>query len=418
MAARLTAFAAAGLCMSLVASAAQPALVRYAASEAPAREASDALTEAVDAVVDRALAEKRLVGAVVLVARDGQVVYRRAAGFADREEGRAMREDAIFRLASVTKPIVTVAAFRLVEQGRLRLEEPVTKWLPQFRPRLPDGSAPEITVHHLLTHTSGLSYRFFEPPDSPYHRLNVSDGLDQPGLSLEENLRRLAAVPLLFRPGERWHYSLATDVLGAVIAQAAGAPLPEVVRREVTGPLGMRDTSFVVTDRERLVTPYFDAKPEPARMTGETVLPTGEDRGIRFAPGRVFDPDSYPSGGAGMVGTAGDILKLLEAIRTGGGILQPQTVRRMTADQVGVQAATQGPGWGFAYGWAVLIDPETAGTPQTAGTIQWGGAYGHYWFIDPERRLSVVALTNVAFEGMSGAFTTQLRDAVYAALAR
>jgi|SRR5579883_2064303 CubicO group peptidase (beta-lactamase class C family) len=376
----------------------------------------------VDAVVDRAIDERRIVGAVILVAQDGAEAYRRAAGLADREQGRPMEEDAIFRLSSITKPMVAAAAMRLVEKGAMRLDDPVTRWLPDFRPRLPNGVTPTIRVHHLLTHTAGLSYRFREPADSPYHCLNVSDGLDQPGLSIEENLERLAAAPLLSEPGATWRYSLGMDVLGAAAAKAAGASLPDLVDEFVLTPLGMSDTGFAVRDPARLATPYADGAPEPIRMTEDIAvpIPTIPDlppgAAARFSPRRALDPASYPSGGAGMAASVPDFLRFLEAIRGGGApILKSETVARMVTDQVGTQAQTQGPGWGFGYGWAVLVDRSAAGAPQSAGAIQWGGVYGHSWLIDRARGLSVAAFTNTAVEGMNGAFVVALRKAIYGA---
>lgn len=384
-----------------------------AAPAAPAGDAAPTLQTRVDAVIDQAIAEQRIVGAVVLVSVDGKVVYQRAAGLADREAGRPMRRDTVFRLASVTKPIVSAAAMRLVERGELSLDDAVTRWLPDFRPRLPDGSQPTITVRQLLTHTSGLSYRLMEPPGGPYDRLDISDGLDQPGLSLDENLRRLAQAPLAYEPGTSWRYSLSLDVLGAVIERAAGRPLPDVVRETVTAPLGLKRAGFKADHAEELATPYFDARPQPQRMWDGVDVPIG-GAVARFAPSRILDARSYPSGGAGMVATADEVLTFLEAVRQGGRpILSPATVQAMTTDQVGPQAQTQGPGWGFGYGWAVLVDPALAKSPQSAGTYQWGGAYGHSWFVDPARRLTVVAMTNTAFEGMNGRFTTDLRNAVY-----
>jgi CubicO group peptidase (beta-lactamase class C family) len=350
---------------------------------------------------------------VVLVARDGKLIYRRAAGFADRESGQPMREDGIFRLASLTKSMVAAAAMRLTEEGKLQLADPVTKWLPDFRPELPLGGSPVITVRHLLTHTSGLTYGFLEPPDHPYHRLGVSDGMDRSRTSLDENLRRLAKAPLSYRPGSAWRYSLSMDVLGSVLEKATGAKLPEVVAARVTRPLGMTSAAFAATDPARLVTPYADGSPSPVRMTDETQVPFRAGA-IRFSAGRALDPNAFPSGGAGMVGTAGDFLLFLEAIRRGGApILAPATVQEMTRDQVGPQAGTQGPGWGFGYGWAVLDDPGPTKTPQTKGTIQWGGAYGLSWFVDVERSLTVIAFTNTALEGMIGRFAIDVRKAAY-----
>ncbi|MGR4865084.1 serine hydrolase domain-containing protein [Caulobacter sp. LARHSG274] len=397
--------------LTLAGTGAQAAPTAKAAAIASAPDA--ALAARIDAVVDRAIAEHRLVGAVVLVARDGKLVYRRAAGLADREAGRPMREDAVFRYSSVTKPFVTAAVMRLVEDGKLRLDDPVTKWLPDFRPKLADGTAPVITLRQLLDHTSGLTYGLAEPASHPYHRLGVSDGIDLSGITLDENLRRLGQAPLSFPPGSAWRYSLAIDVLGGVLEKATGQTLPQVVARTVTQPLGLTEAGFVARDPARLATPYVNAQPAPTRMTDNQDVSLGATA-VRFAPSRATDPTAFPSGGAGMVGTAGDVLALLEAIRKGGApILKPATVAMMMQDQVGPQAATQGPGWGFGYGWAVLDDPAVAHTPQQAGTIAWGGVYGHNWFVDPKSGLTVVAMTNTAFEGMNGPFTVQLRDAVY-----
>lgn len=289
---------------------------------------------------------------------------------------------------------------RMVEEGKLDLDAPVTQWLPDFRPAMSGGTTPEITIRHLMTHTSGLGYAFLEPSDGPYHKLNISDGLDQPGLSLADNLTRIGAASLYFKPGASWRYSLAMDVLGGVMEKVEGQSLADIVREKVTAPLGMSDTDFSVIDPSRLAKPYADGDPEPVPMTDGMDVPF---MGVAatFAPSRISDPQFYPSGGAGMAGAAGDVLRFLEVIRTGGApILRPETVKQMVKAQVGPEAETQGPGWGFGYGWAVLVDPSPTGTPQAAGTLQWSGAYGHSWFVDIANGISVVALTNTTFEGM------------------
>jgi CubicO group peptidase (beta-lactamase class C family) len=373
------------------------------------------LDRAVDAAIDSAISDRRIVGAVVLVKRGGQFVYRRATGLADRENNVAMKEDAIFRLASITKPFVAVAAMRLVEQGRIGLDDPVSDWLPDFRPKLSDGADVVIRIRHLLTHTAGLTYGFAET-DGAYAAAGVSDGLAEPGLSLAENLRRIASAPLLFPPGTAWQYSLAMDVLGAVIEKEAGAALGAVVEELVTQPLGLRDTAFCVRDRNRLAAAYQDGDPEPLLMPEAASVPAFAGF-VRFAPSRIFDPTSYHSGGAGMAGTADDVMQLLEAIRRRGGpLLSEDTVAQMTLDQAGGTHQASMPGFGFGFGWSVVTDPEAAAVPFSKGTLKWGGAYGHSWFVDPTRGLTVVALTNTAFEGMWGKFTVDLRDAIYSAL--
>jgi CubicO group peptidase (beta-lactamase class C family) len=205
------------------------ALMNLAPTRARARDA--ALAARLDETIDRALADRKIVGTLVMVVRSGDVAYRRAAGYADREAGRAMHADALFRLASLSKTMVSAAALALVEQGGLAVTDPVAQWLPAFTPKTRDGQVPILTVHHLLTHTAGLSYGFYEPEDGPYHQAGVSDGLDLSDLSLDEEVRRIAAAGLAEAPGTRWRYSVASDVLGAVIARAAGEPLPDAVRR-------------------------------------------------------------------------------------------------------------------------------------------------------------------------------------------
>lgn len=370
-------------------------------------------------VVDQALEERRLVGVVVLVARDGELVYQQAAGLADREQNRTMSVDALFRLASVSKPIVASAAMRLVAQGRLALDGAIDDWLPEFRPLLANGQPARITPRHLLSHTAGLGYRFLEADATgAYARAGISDGMDAASIDLQENLRRIASVPLLYPPGTAWGYSLASDVLGALIEQVQGCSLAQAVRQLVTEPLGMPDTSFVATDAVRMARAYVSGDPQPHRLReGEVVSPFDGAVGIPYSPGRIFDASAFPSGGAGMAGTAPDFLRLLEALRTNDErLLHAEWVAEMGRDQIGDLELPNAPGFGFGLGFSVLRDRHAAASPESNGTWRWGGAYGHSWFVDRARRLSVVAFTNTLYEGMSGRFVNDLRDAVYASL--
>ena len=374
-----------------------------------------ALANRLDSIFTTALRERRIVGAVAVVASHGKVIYRRAHGWAERETQRPMHEDTLFRLASVTKPIVTLAVLRLAADGKLQLDDHVSRWLPDFTPRMPDGSQPPLTLHQLLTHTAGLSYGLLEGPGSEYDLLGISDGIDRVDFSLEENLRRLAGASLVFAPGSAWRYSLALDVLGAAIERVTGAPLAEAIAQLVTGPLGMRDSGFVSDEPTRFAVPYADGVPEPVKMTENVSVPLPEGHGVavRFAPSRAFEPTAYPSGGAGMYGSADDVLRVLEAVRGSHSFLPDALRTAMYVDHTPPGTETRGPGWGFGYGAAVLNDPVLAGSPQSAGTLQWGGVYGHSWFIDATRGLTVLLLTNTAYEGMSGALTLEVRDAVY-----
>lgn len=390
------------------------ALVGLLPLPAMAKTKPEAMTQRIDAVVSQAVAEQRIVGAVVMVARDGHIVYNKAFGLADKESRTPVRKDTLFRLASMTKPIVSAAAMALVDQGKLSLDDPVTRWLPEFTPRLPDGRPAGITVRQLLTHTAGLSYGFLEPADGRLATAKVSDGLDRPGITLEEELQRLAGVPLGYEPGTGWKYSLAIDVLGAVVAKAGGGTLPEVVARLVTGPLGMQDTMFVATRPDRLATAYVRDTGGTHRMGDPETLPFGAS-GIRYQPSRAADKNAFPSGGAGMSGTAPDYMKLLEAIRQGGGkILKPQTVQAMTSNQIGdIVADLAGPGWGWGFGAAVLVDPRKSEFPGASGAWRWGGVYGSNFFMDRASGLSVVVLTNTTPDGMAGAFPAAVAKAVY-----
>ncbi|AIW42225.1 serine hydrolase domain-containing protein [Paenibacillus sp. FSL M7-0802] len=370
----------------------------------------------VNAVIDQTLAEKRLVGAVVMIYMDGSPVYVRAAGLADREEQRLMHEDALFRLSSVSKPIVSTAALVLAAQGLIKLDESIERWLPDFRPRLISGEQPSITVRQLLTHTAGLTYGFLEEEGGgPYHRAGVSDGMDFSNLTLEENLQRLASVPLLYAPGKAWGYSIATDVLGAIISRVCGTTLDAAVKKLVTEPLGMHDTSFTVADAGRLAAPYVNDISEPRRMRELEVAQVFEGTaGLRFQPARAFDSTAFHSGGSGMIGSAKDFMRLLETLRNGGNpLLSEEWVREMGTIQTGNLPLAGWPGRGFGLGFTVLQNPNESGTAESPGTWRLGGAYGHSWFVDPALRLSVVAFTNTAFEGMSGPFTTELCQAIY-----
>jgi CubicO group peptidase (beta-lactamase class C family) len=373
------------------------------------------LSSGLDQALDRAIAEQRIVGGVLLVAHRGQVVYERAVGSSDRDAGRATRVDDLFRYSSLTKPIVTAAALALIARGKLKFDDVASKWLPEFRPKLKDGSAPAITIKQLLTHTSGLNYLFAEPEGGPYHRARVSDGMDQPGLSMEENLRRIASAPLLCAPGSEWHYSVSLDVLGAILEKAAGKSLQEVVAELVTGPLGMRDTAFRVIDRNRLAAAYVDGRP-PKPMTDPQTVPFPPGAGIVYSPSRAFDEQSFPAGGVGMIGSAPDMLRFLECIRSGGDpILPRELAASMMQNQIGALPILI-PGFGFGYGGAVMLDPAASQSPQNIGAWRWGGVYGHTWFVDPTLEVTNVLLTNTALEGMIGQLAVDVLVATYAAM--
>jgi CubicO group peptidase (beta-lactamase class C family) len=354
-----------------------------------------------DAVIDRALAEERIVGTNVIVAIDGEIAYARAAGHLDREAGRAMVPRTIFRLASVTKPYVSVAALAAAEAGVIDLDAAVTRYLPDFRPKLADGSTPVITLRHLITHTSGLTY------DLSKATRPVSNGLDAQKLGMAEALAGYASLPLAFAPGTKWEYSIGIDVLGGVLEAAEGRTLPEIVRARVTGPLGLKDTDFRVADVDRLATPYGEGRPARRMAASETVTnPDGST--LTFAPSRIFDPEIFPSGGAGMAGTAEDFLVFIEALRKGGApVLGPKWAPLVWQNGIGTLEARD-PGRHFSHAASMYVDPAKAGTVLSPGSWGWGGVYGHQWRVDHEKRMVILSFSNTAVEGCNGAYPGEI----------
>jgi len=355
----------------------------------------------------------QIVGGVLLVAQGGVLRYVSARGWADRERRVSVTRDTRFRLASLTKLLTSVAVLQLCEQGILSLDAPVTDWLPAFRPRLGDGREPVITLRHLLSHSSGLGYGFEQPPGNAYALAGVSDGLDRVAFDLQENLTRLAKLPLLFEPGTAWGYSLATDVLGAVIEQGTGRGLSQVIDEQVARPLGMASTSFR-QDQGRLARAYKDGAGAPERIGDGDVLVL-ESGTAKVSSGRVYDAQAYESGGAGMLGTADDYLKLLECLRLDGApLLNSVSTAALLSNAIGkVTLKGRGAGWTFGLGPVILADPLAAGQRQGAGTWSWCGVYGSHYWVDPVSEISLVVLTNTAVAGAWGRFADALVEAVY-----
>lgn len=367
---------------------------------------------ALDRAVDKALSEQRIVGCTVMLSENGRPVHIRSAGLADREAGVPMRSGTWMRYASISKPFTTVAALRLMDMGRLTAGDPVTRWLPGFTPAMPDGRRPVITIDQLMSHLAGLDYPFNQPPDGPYARAGVSDGIGDTGITLAENLRRIASVPLDRMPGTRWRYSVATDVLGAVIEAVCDMPLSDAMARLVTDPLGI-EAGFHVDDAANLAANYADDTPQPRRMQGLTHVPNPRHPGqiYSYLPERICDPTAFPSGGGGMAGTAQAALTLLETLAAGP-FLSDAIRAEAHRNRIAQRHPMRGPGWGHAWAGAVLTDPVAAGIGLPPGCLSWGGIYGHSWILDPVRHRCVVALTNTAVEGMNGKFAARIAHAM------
>ena len=328
------------------------------------------LAERLDKAIEAALGS-RIVGCVVLVEKRGEAPYARAAGLADREADRAMKMDAIFRLASVTKPVVAACALRMVDLGLVSLDDPVTKFLRNFRPLSPDGVERPITIRQLLNHSSGLTYG-----GSGTH----SRGLSGPVTGFDDWLAEISAAGLIFAPGTGWEYGMSSDVLGGVVAAVNGSDVAGALARYVTGPLGMTETLFGVADLARLAVPYADGRP-PVRM-GEPHVIRGDDGSeVPFSPARILTPGVPQSGGAGMAGTAGDVMRLLKGLA--GDFLSPDLRDAAFSNQIGALPRSQGDaGKRFGFLGAVTADPRAARTALPVGAVDWGGAWGHNWVVD------------------------------------
>jgi len=313
--------------------------------------------------------------------------------------------DAIFRLASVTKPVVAACVLRMADLGLLSLEDPVTTYLPGFRPLSPDGVERPILIRQLLAHTSGLTYA---GSDSG----GYASGLSPQVQSLEDWLVDIASAGLRFAPGTVWEYGMSLDVLGAVVAAVNGSDVAGALARHVTGPLVMNETLFGVADPARLAVPYADGNP-PVRMGEPHGMPVEEGGVADFSPGRIFEPGAPQSGGAGMAGTAGDVMRLLQGLA--GGFLSPCLRDAAFANQIGdLPRSGGGAGKRFGFLGAVTVDPVAAGTALPVGAVDWGGAWGHNWVVDRASGTVIVVCTNTTFEGCNGPFREDIIRAVFA----
>ena len=374
-------------------------------------------------------------GIVVLILQDGQPVYRRSVGVREVGSDALIGESDMFRLASMTKAVTSVASMILIEEGKISLNDPVSRFLPEFaqlRVRGPDGSEGPAsrppTIRELLTHTAGFSYNFINNPRliDAYREARVTDGLDQPEVSTAEAMRRLASVPLGYQPGTSWEYSLATDVLGAVIEKVTGASLGAFVTERVARPL--RIQNFVFNAPENIRSKFVQVT-RPAEVTGALgtgyvpvvgleAVPFPATKGTaNLDPNRAFSPTAYNSGGGGMSGTIGDYARfgqmlLNEGELDGVRVLRAETVRRLTQNATGNMPTLRGPGWGFTLGFGILTDPAAAKSRLPAGSYGWGGIYGTQFWIDPANRVVGLVMTQTAIIG-SGAISNPVREAFY-----
>jgi len=378
----------------------------------------------------------RIPGAVIMVARRGKLAYAESFGFRDRAANAAMTPDTIFRLYSMTKPLVSVAAMMLVEEGRIGLADPVARFLPGFdklQVSVPRGAAPDagydlvatarpMQVYDLLRHASGLAYGELTQ-NLPVREAYVKGGLflagqrdyDSRGPSPDEFVRALAAAPLARQPGSTWEYSLSTDTLGRVVEAAAGQRLETFLEERLFKPLRMTDSGFALRDRQG----------------NRLAMHSGVDPANNNQPVGMIDvsrPPGNASGGAGGVGTAADYLRFAQMLANGGEldgarILAPAAVRLMTTDHVaGLQQPLSpgmlllgSPGFGFGLGFGVRLADGGAAVPGFAGQYTWAGYGGTYFWVDPRAQLAVVSMTAAPSVARAG-YRRLLMQLTYAAV--
>ena len=334
----------------------------------------------------------RLAGIMTMVARKGQVVHWDAVGVKDTDAKTPLQPDDIFRIFSMTKPITSTAVMMLVEEGKIRLNDPVETFIPEFSDvsvwtedgeRVPADKS--ITIEHLLTHTSGLTYGFFA--DSPVDRIYNESGVMSGTGDLEHFAVRVAELPLIANPGARWNYSVSTDILGRVVEVASGQRFDQFLQERIFAPLAMTDTAFYVSKDKRK---RFTAN--HAHMNNTLAVTDSPDTG------QYTQPPVWLSGGGGLTSTASDYIRFAQMLLQEGHlndsrILTEDTVRNMRTnhlpdDMVPIQLGTYlSPAYGFGLGFSVVVDEDASPEPDNNGVFRWAGAANTFFWIDPQEEL-------------------------------
>ncbi len=372
------------------------------ASEQPVTGMSAERLGRVGTVIQQAIDDGEVAGAAALIVRNGEVAWSGAFGMADREAGRPMRTDDMFRIASMTKAVTSTAVLILYEEGHFQLDDPVALYLPEFDREMQivsdDGETlvpaiRPITIRHLLTHTSGLSYGFIHDELAAYYAsAGVTDGVGDNGVTSAENVRRLAEAPLKFEPGTAWHYSLSIDVLGRLVEVISEQTLEEFMTERMFQPLGMADTHFHVpeTKRERMAVVYrHDAVGELERVPDGVIV----DGPFTYAIDYPYADDArLQSGGAGLTSTLHDYSRFLQMVLNGGSLdgrryLSRKTVELMMTNQTARLGVTRDPGKSWSLAFEVEDGPQATGLHGSPGLVRWDGFYNTYYWLDPQEEL-------------------------------
>jgi len=358
-------------------------------------------------VVQHDIDDKRIAGAVTLVVRRGHVAWFKAQGMMDREANKSMPPDALFRICSMSKPITSVAVMMLYEEGKFLLDDPISKYLPEFKnPKVlvkPASGEPytipatkEITIRDLLRHTSGLTYNWNPDLGPMYEKADVASGLLQYDGTIGDSVKQLAGLPLLFNPGDRFEYSLGVDVLGRLVEVVSGKPLDEFFRTRIFEPLGMKDTYFFPPDNKlgRLATAYTYYPDKGLNRFPDT--PIREGTFVYSADYPSKGPKKLFSGGAGLVSTAMDYARFCQMMLDEGKVgntrlLSRKTVELMTHDQLG----KIGPDQGFGLGFGIEGVKAPLGELGSVGEYNWGGFFYTGFTVDPKEQMIVVFMAQL-----------------------
>ena len=392
------------------------------------------------------VSSERVAGASVLLSRFGQTAFFKTAGYADAESQKPFEKDTIVRIFSMTKPVTTVAAMMLFEEGCFQLDDPVSLYIPGFadmpvwRGGEIDDVEPQqqpVTIRHVMTHTSGLTYGFMRtnPVDAKYRELGLE--FTNHDETLADWTDRLVQTPLICQPGTQWNYSVSSDVLGRLVEIWSGQTLAEFFDKRIFKPLGMVDTGFFVREEnhDRFSSLYVPPTGGSLAGVGSAATgvpkPTGIHRQEAFDDSRYLKPTNIFSGGGGLTSTMADYANFCQALLGGGElkgerILGCKTIEFMRLNQLpdGKDMAAMGqPVWsetsydgiGFGLGWAVVLDPVKAHAITSAGEHHWGGAASTFFWIDPDEDLFVVFLTQL-MPSSTYPIRRELRQRVYQSL--
>jgi len=363
--------------------------------------------ERIATAVQHNIDDKRIAGAVTLVVRHGKVAWFKAQGMADREASKSMPADAMFRICSMTKPITSVAVMMLYEEGKFLLDDPVSKYLPEFKNAKvlvkPASGATytipatkEITIRDLLRHTSGITYQWNDDLGAMYEKADVASGLLPYDGTIGDSVKHLAALPLLFNPGDKFEYSLGVDVLGRLVEVVSGKPLDEFFRTRIFEPVGMKDTYFFPPDNKlnRLATAYTYYPDKGLNRFPDT--PIREGSFVYSADYASRGPKKVFSGGAGLVSTAMDYARFCQMMLDDGKVgntrlLSRKSVELMTHDQLGKIAQDMGFGLGFGVDGVKAPLSELG----SVGSYNWGGFFYTGFSIDPQEQMIVVFMAQL-----------------------